>query len=270
MDYEKGILYVVGSQIGKVLKVDSNTLRQSKGRFARICVEVDLNKPLLPAILINGVEKKIVYEGLHMIWFACGRYGHETEKCFHKSQNLNQNSTNKSSGSSSHSNNVVPGMDDVTESCDKPFGEWMLAPRRRRFNKVSTAVGGNGNGRFSKATGSNGLVGSGNGSRFSALSTDVETIPEVDKAVDIKRKPLSDVSNFHKAHLSSFNNKVIASSRKRVDGMAGLGKYSGAGRNNWSPLKSQGDGDSHLEKNSSAARSAICALEDQMVEIVPA
>lgn len=36
--YDKGILYVLGSQIGNVLKVDVPTLKKSKGRFARLCI----------------------------------------------------------------------------------------------------------------------------------------------------------------------------------------------------------------------------------------
>ena len=64
-----------------MLKVDKNTLNRTKGRFARVCVKLDLNKPLLPSIMINGVEKKIEYEGLHLICFKCGKYGHDNEHC---------------------------------------------------------------------------------------------------------------------------------------------------------------------------------------------
>lgn len=34
---------------------------------------------MLPSIKINGVEKKIEYEGLHLICFKCGKYGHDME-----------------------------------------------------------------------------------------------------------------------------------------------------------------------------------------------
>ncbi|KAI9073484.1 hypothetical protein K1719_044558 [Acacia pycnantha] len=55
--YDKGIFYVVDNQIGRVLKVDTNTIHLSKGRFARLCVELDLRAPLMPSILINNKEK---------------------------------------------------------------------------------------------------------------------------------------------------------------------------------------------------------------------
>lgn len=75
------ILYVIGGQIGKVLKLDTTTLRKSKGRFARICVQLDPNKPLQRSVLVNGKEKLIEYEGLHLICFHCERYGHHADHC---------------------------------------------------------------------------------------------------------------------------------------------------------------------------------------------
>ncbi|XP_028751830.1 uncharacterized protein LOC114711581 [Neltuma alba] len=40
--YDIGILHVVGSQIGPVLKIDNTTLRKTKGWFARMCIHLDL------------------------------------------------------------------------------------------------------------------------------------------------------------------------------------------------------------------------------------
>lgn len=39
-------LHSAGNQIGKTLKVDSTTLLASRGRFTKVCVEVDLCQPL--------------------------------------------------------------------------------------------------------------------------------------------------------------------------------------------------------------------------------
>lgn len=36
--YDKGILFVLGSQIGEMLLVDRNILNRSKGRFARVSI----------------------------------------------------------------------------------------------------------------------------------------------------------------------------------------------------------------------------------------
>lgn len=44
-----------------------------------MCVEVDLTKKLVPAIKVRGLTLKVEYEGLHLVCFSCGRYGHRQE-----------------------------------------------------------------------------------------------------------------------------------------------------------------------------------------------
>lgn len=41
---------------------DAHTLSQARGKFARICVELDLAKPLTPFIEIEGRTYGAVYE----------------------------------------------------------------------------------------------------------------------------------------------------------------------------------------------------------------
>jgi hypothetical protein len=64
-----------------MLKIDQITSIHSRGKYARICVEIDLDKPLAPHIIIRGFKLPIEYEGLHMICFSCGKYGHKTNLC---------------------------------------------------------------------------------------------------------------------------------------------------------------------------------------------
>lgn len=52
-----------------------------RGKYARICVEVDLDKPLLPMFEIKNHIYKVEYEGLHLLCLACGKYGHYREHC---------------------------------------------------------------------------------------------------------------------------------------------------------------------------------------------
>lgn len=127
--YEKGILYVIGSQIGEVLKLDANTMKKSKGRFARICVRLDLQKPLRPYVLINGKVKKVEYEGLHAICFKCGKYGHMTEQCSHTTSvpkhSVQPEFPSVGKGNLSHVNKgVVRSEEGATE-----FGSWMVVHR---------------------------------------------------------------------------------------------------------------------------------------------
>ncbi|MBA0700617.1 hypothetical protein Goari_022896 [Gossypium aridum] len=44
--------------VGKVVKLDMNTDSRTRGRFARLAVYVDLEKPLVSHILINGRNEK--------------------------------------------------------------------------------------------------------------------------------------------------------------------------------------------------------------------
>ncbi|KAI9122550.1 hypothetical protein K1719_006390 [Acacia pycnantha] len=46
-----------------------------------MCVEVDLQKPLLPGFSHFGEERRFKYEGLHLVCFTCGRYGHRMDQC---------------------------------------------------------------------------------------------------------------------------------------------------------------------------------------------
>ncbi|KAI9073661.1 hypothetical protein K1719_044374 [Acacia pycnantha] len=44
-----------------------------RGRYARIAVLVDLQKPLVPWIKVDGRTHGVEYEGLPLICFECGR-----------------------------------------------------------------------------------------------------------------------------------------------------------------------------------------------------
>ncbi|PPR86318.1 hypothetical protein GOBAR_AA34375 [Gossypium barbadense] len=64
-----------------LIKLDSNTTYTTRGKFARICIEIYLSKPLIPLIRIGNFIHNIKYEGLHNNFFFCGRFGHIIEAC---------------------------------------------------------------------------------------------------------------------------------------------------------------------------------------------
>ncbi|KAB5560806.1 hypothetical protein DKX38_005763 [Salix brachista] len=70
------VLEKIGNLIGLTVKVDPHTMSQSRGKFARICVELDISKPLTPFIEVEGRTYGVVYEGIQVICFECGHYGH--------------------------------------------------------------------------------------------------------------------------------------------------------------------------------------------------
>ncbi|KAF7836148.1 ribonuclease H [Senna tora] len=79
--YDEKFLYSIGGHIGKVLRIDANTSSQLRGKFARICVELDLSKPLRSQYSVHGKVRRIEYGGLHFICFECGVYGYDSEHC---------------------------------------------------------------------------------------------------------------------------------------------------------------------------------------------
>lgn len=79
--YDESFLLALASAVGKPIKVDRNTLKVERGRFARICVEIDLNQPVVGKVWLNGYWYKVSYEGLHIICSNCGCYGHLGRNC---------------------------------------------------------------------------------------------------------------------------------------------------------------------------------------------
>ncbi|CAL1353834.1 unnamed protein product [Linum trigynum] len=71
----------IGGLIGTPVKVDRATELGARGNFARVCVEVDLTRPLLARYKVEGTEYLIQYEGLDHICTECGQYGKSTANC---------------------------------------------------------------------------------------------------------------------------------------------------------------------------------------------
>jgi hypothetical protein len=79
--YDESFLLAMASALGRPIKVDTNTLKIERGKFARVCVEIDLTLPVVGKIWVNGHWYKVQYEGLHLICTSCGCYGHLGRNC---------------------------------------------------------------------------------------------------------------------------------------------------------------------------------------------
>ena len=62
--YETEILREIGESIGKVLRIDTHTAMEARGKYARMCIQIDINKPLIDTILIGWFEQAMNYEGI--------------------------------------------------------------------------------------------------------------------------------------------------------------------------------------------------------------
>ena len=49
-----------------------------------MCVEIDLEKPLISRFQLKRKVGKIEYEGIHLVCFSSGRFNHQKDKCSSK------------------------------------------------------------------------------------------------------------------------------------------------------------------------------------------
>ncbi|CAN1273486.1 hypothetical protein LINPERPRIM_LOCUS15066 [Linum perenne] len=129
--YDATILTIIGNKIGKTVRLDNTTLEGSRGNFARICVEVDLAKPLLSKYRLHRRVRRIEYEGLHTICFSCGCYGHAQDACDKKAEEeLEENSEIMIS------NPIFQNKaEDPRPEVEEDFGPWMKVSRSSRKGK---------------------------------------------------------------------------------------------------------------------------------------
>ncbi|KAL4278534.1 hypothetical protein GQ457_03G023770 [Hibiscus cannabinus] len=123
--YTKAVFRHIANLVGKVVRIDYNTDAGERGRFARLAILVDLHKPLLSCIRVDGRIQKLEYEGLHHICYECGVYGHSKESC--------DTHRTKDKTVTSHMNVdsiCAPESENISES--NLFGPWMLVADKRR------------------------------------------------------------------------------------------------------------------------------------------
>ncbi|CAI0553870.1 unnamed protein product [Linum tenue] len=126
--YHKELLFTLGNMIGRAIKLDFHTANQQRAKFARMAVEVDLSKPLVPRIRLDGKWQKVEFGNLPIVCFECGKIGHTKLNCPSLSQALTVASQ---SGAPS-----PPLVAAAVASPEDPagFGPWMLVSRKSRRN----------------------------------------------------------------------------------------------------------------------------------------
>ncbi|CAN1128392.1 hypothetical protein LINPERHAP2_LOCUS4599, partial [Linum perenne] len=76
--------------IGKIIHIDRTTLNGCWGNYAQICVEIDISEKLKSMYRLWRRVRRVEYEGLHVICFNCGIYGHSKDACPHKLATKNE------------------------------------------------------------------------------------------------------------------------------------------------------------------------------------
>ncbi|CAN1763200.1 hypothetical protein LINPERHAP1_LOCUS8726 [Linum perenne] len=116
----------IGNYIGKTVRLDLATTEGTRARYARVCVELDLTKPLLGKYIIDNRILRIEYESLENICFTCGTYGHKLDRC--------------PTMAAPKPKSPLPEPSSIPPTHEGDTGEWMTVCRRNkhRNNKSST------------------------------------------------------------------------------------------------------------------------------------
>ncbi|XP_061358829.1 uncharacterized protein LOC133303016 [Gastrolobium bilobum] len=128
--YDEAFFRRIGNWLGKMLKIDKTNNEHVRGQFARICVELDLAQPLKGEYVLDGATKQIEYEGLGLICFHCGRYGHSKDCCPEIPVEGKDNQQNQD------------GKKDEAEFQKNGLGPWMVVQRQCR-SKIQTPMADN-------------------------------------------------------------------------------------------------------------------------------
>lgn len=153
--YTKSLLKFIGNAIWSVTKIDRSIDNKFRGQFARLVVYIDIGKPHVLKILIEGRIQRVEYESLSSVFFGCGRFGHIRESCCY---NFGRDETMEQS----ESVNLGKTSESEEKSNEDMFGPLMLVERRKPCTSKSTII---------KSSGINDdmVVG---GSRFGVLNVD--------------------------------------------------------------------------------------------------
>ena len=67
--YDLEVLKEIGSAIGPVLQIDSYMATGLRGNYARLCIQIDIDKPLITSIRIGRMVQQVKYEGISTLFF---------------------------------------------------------------------------------------------------------------------------------------------------------------------------------------------------------
>ena len=89
------MLELIISAAGRFVKMDESTSLMTKRRFARVIIEVDITRPLVPGIdvVLDDVDAPIFwqlfeYQHVHLFCPHCGCLGHKPADCRYSSSSL--------------------------------------------------------------------------------------------------------------------------------------------------------------------------------------
>ncbi|KAH1056723.1 hypothetical protein J1N35_034788 [Gossypium stocksii] len=126
--YKRKTIEAIGGLIEKVVKLDLQTDNRTRRQFACLAVFINLDKPLVSQVLVDGFVQRVEYEALPTVCFCCEKYSHVKKLC------PSVVVVNLALGSSMHAA-VASSRDDVGEGGERKrvdYRSWMLVERKSR------------------------------------------------------------------------------------------------------------------------------------------
>lgn len=159
--FDFAFLKNVGEKIGKPIRADQNTETSLEGRFTRLCIEVDITKPLLAKFKLSNRIRTIEYKGIHLVCFGYGVYRHIQYTCPKNAgitkENLKEQEELPEKGCMAEGRGELAVNGEVTivsqirkeinrdVECSGSFGPWILAKKpktRYRRSRIGKNQGG--------------------------------------------------------------------------------------------------------------------------------
>ncbi|KAK8993907.1 hypothetical protein V6N11_008121 [Hibiscus sabdariffa] len=124
--YKHNLITTIGEYLGPFVKIDYQAERGRRGRSAWMIVKVDLRKPLISKLVINGNIQIVEYESLPTVRFKCGKYRHLQDSCPDATIDIAENVIPP------ESQQMDSDASRVLSDNKSSFGPWMVVERRQR------------------------------------------------------------------------------------------------------------------------------------------
>ncbi|GKV12610.1 hypothetical protein SLEP1_g23732 [Rubroshorea leprosula] len=151
--YDPVTLRKIGNKVDPLLRVDAHTAHHTRGRYVRICVQIDLAQPVIKHVRIGKKKQRVIYEGVSALCFHCGRIGHRNNQCPNikqvsaqtmevpiTQQEVVMEKLDTVGTTSKETNNSNPTRSINLQKKDE-YAPWLLVERRRLRKKVGTSSG---------------------------------------------------------------------------------------------------------------------------------
>ncbi|KAL0911907.1 hypothetical protein M5K25_017843 [Dendrobium thyrsiflorum] len=130
VNYHINNVALIASMIGVPLMLDGNMFHWGRREFARVCVRVELDKPLPLGVWVEGMAgrffQKVEYERILAFCYDCGMLGHDRASCI-KNNGMVKNMVDGAVGQGAIDQTKHGHLLEVHES----YGPWILVNHRR-------------------------------------------------------------------------------------------------------------------------------------------